>query len=208
MGLASTTLRSVGCNTHHIDSRDGVCFSPDLLLGGVLGKVFEWFILRSKSQDEQLVEYRLQRQGFDTFLPLSKSTVRDKSGLLCLVHKPLFGPYLFVRALWSECHSIVNTRGVSGFIGWRPGLNKAPSLSDAEIGDLRLALTSLSDDVTVLARPKPIEPGDLVRILLGPYRDRTAPVQALRGSRVQVLLRFAGALRSVTIDQEALTTAA
>ena len=71
-----------------------------------------WYLVYTKPRHEILARLNLQRQGFDTYLPLQQQHKR-KRNLYQLVTEPLFPRYLFIYlnselSDWSKIHS---TRG-------------------------------------------------------------------------------------------------
>ena len=74
----------------------------------------EWFILQFKPNSHHLAAKNLNRQGFETFLPLHETTSRKLSRFIN-TSKPLFPGYMFIKfdKLESEWHKINSTYGVS-----------------------------------------------------------------------------------------------
>ena len=67
----------------------------------------EWFILQFKPNSQHQAVKNLNRQGFETFLPLHNTTSRKLSRFIN-ASKPLFPGYMFVRFDKTEYESIVN----------------------------------------------------------------------------------------------------
>ena len=70
----------------------------------------EWFILQLKANSQQLATKNLNKQGFETFLPLYNITSRKASRFINTA-QPLFPGYMFVAfdRTKSEWHKINNT---------------------------------------------------------------------------------------------------
>jgi transcriptional antiterminator RfaH len=77
----------------------------------------EWFILQFKSNSHHKAAKNLNRQGFETFLPLHDTTSQKLSRFIN-TSKPLFSGYVFSRfdRAESEWLKINNTYGVSRLI--------------------------------------------------------------------------------------------
>jgi len=71
-----------------------------------------WYLVYTKPRQEIVAQVNLQRQGFDTYLPLLQQHKRRRN-LYQIVTEPLFSRYLFICLSsevddWSKIHS---TRG-------------------------------------------------------------------------------------------------
>jgi transcriptional antiterminator RfaH len=88
----------------------------------------EWFILQFKSNSHHLAAKNLNRQGFETFLPLHETTSRRLSRFIN-TSKPLFPGYMFIRfdKAESEWHKINSTYGVSRLITFNSHLKSIPT---------------------------------------------------------------------------------
>lgn len=156
----------------------------------------EWYVVRTHYAQEGRAAKELNNQCFETFLPLAKFEKRRKDGLLTAVVRPLFTSYLFVafdyrRDFWEP---ITSTTGVQGFIGYKAGMERPSPVSEEDMEELRQRLAEEGGIFSLVAsRPKEIAPNDLVHVLFGPFRDRIVTVRTVSVSRVEVLLRFAGA---------------
>lgn len=170
--------------------------------------MLEWFVVRTHYQQEHRAARELQQQRFKVFLPLMRTEHRDKTGLLRAKLAPLFKRYLFIQLHWHKHNPILSTRGVQSFVGFTEGMEKAPHVPKPVIHELKSRLEEVNGrDVVNFSRPKEIEPNMLVQILFGPYRNRTAPVQAVDGDAVDVLLKFAGVTKPVRLHRENLIAA-
>lgn len=159
---------------------------------------------------EQRAARELGNQGFETLLPLARVEHRERDGQLVARTRPLFSGYLFVEFdlnldAWG---AILSTRGVKNFVGYQKGRLYPPHVSERDMRELREKLSVCGGVIPLgLNPPKEIVAGMLVTILFGPFRDQAAIVQADCGSRVEVLLRFAGALRTSKLPKDCLALA-
>lgn len=144
--------------------------------------------------EEKRFHFSLVNQRIKSFLPLGRYEHRRVSdGLLVAKVSPLFPRYLFVQTRWQDRRPVMATRGFKEFVGWAPGQDKPPYVPNIVIRELKSRLQEiLGLDVLLLHRPKEIEPGIMVQILFGPFRDHVAKVQAVHDSRVEVLLSLFG----------------
>jgi transcriptional antiterminator RfaH len=124
----------------------------------------QWYAANTKPRTERQLAMALQQRGVETFLPeTTVITVNQKRR-----KAPFFPSYLFMRvdlatdnpALWR----------------WAPGLRhlvtygiRPASIPDEVINLIRVKLHELESGGSRLAHP--FEPGDVVRIKDGPFRD-------------------------------------
>ena len=89
----------------------------------------EWFVLQFKSNSHHIAAKNLNRQGFETFLPLHDTTSRRTSRFIN-TSKPLFPGYMFIRfdKAESEWHKINSTYGVSRLITFNSILKSIPTI--------------------------------------------------------------------------------
>lgn len=170
----------------------------------------EWYVLRTQPLLEERVAKELNRQDVETFLPLARIETRLSNGLLVERLRPLFRSYLFVRMDWDTAPKsvILTTRGVKGFLGYSER-KPAPSFVKAEdMAELRLHLAQDGGVIRINeSKPKALEPGDMVRILFGSFRDHKAKVQGIKGTRVEILLTMLNRDISVKLPHDCLVAA-
>ena len=123
----------------------------------------EWFILQFKSNSHHLAAKNLNRQGFETFLPLHDTTSRRLSRFIN-TSKPLFPGYMFIRfdRAESEWHKINNTYGVSHLITFNSILKSIPTIF---VDHLMKRYDSSGNLLTI----KKLKKGDHVTVLKGPF---------------------------------------
>lgn len=168
-----------------------------------------WFVLSTVWKREREAAKRLKQQGFHVYLPLIRC-YRKQSGNNHLTKTlvPVFERYLFVKMDWSRRSSVLATRGVKSFTGWSEGMARAPHVRPKVMAELQARLPAISE--TPRPQPEPerqVAAGQLIQILLGPYQDEIAQVEAVIGSKVKILLPFAGAQRAVTVAREQIRAA-
>ena len=161
-------------------------------------KMSQWYLIQFKPNSHRLAERNLQRQGFETFLPMQKITRRKASRFVSDL-KPLFPGYMFVSvnsdlAPW---RSINSTIGVSRLVSFE---GKPKPLPLQLISGLMLRC----DASGTLLPPKSLNEGDSVEMLTGPFANFIATVDTIDPEqRIWVLMDFMGqkTRMQVTSDQ-------
>jgi len=170
----------------------------------------EWFVARTHFQQEQQASLELQRQGFQTYMPQARVERKRKDGVITSKLRPLFTTYIFIGCDFEtqRWQPVASTRGINQIIGWQYGSAKPPIVRPQDMMDLRHHVAEHGGVVPMgLTRPKYLEPGTLVQILFGPFRDQSVRVKADKGSRVEVLLQCLGVERPVKLSRECLAVA-
>ena len=147
----------------------------------------EWFILQFKPNSHHLAAKNLNRQGFETFLPLHETTSRRLSRFIN-TPKPLFPGYMFIKfdKLESEWHKINSTYGVSRLITFNSILKSMP------IGfvDSLMKRYDLSGKLLPIQK---LKKGDQVTVLTGPFANFIATVEKYEDNqRIWVLMDLMG----------------
>jgi transcription antitermination factor NusG len=101
-------------------------------------RVFPWFALQVWSRRESLIATLLLGQGYDCFLPLTKS-IRRWSDRMKEVEQPLFPGYLFCRFDLHNRGPLLMTPGVRQIVG--VGRTPMP-VEESEVEAIRQALAS------------------------------------------------------------------
>ena len=159
----------------------------------------EWFILQFKSNSHHLAAKNLNRQGFETFLPLHETTSRRSSRFIN-TSKPLFPGYMFIKfdRAESQWHKINNTYGVSRLITFNSLLKSIPT----KFVD---SLMKRYDSSGKLIPIQKLKEGDRVKILKGPFADFIASVENYESEqRIWVLMDLMGRTTKIQIPSEAL----
>lgn len=169
----------------------------------------DWFVLRTEYNQEDRAARGLESQGLKTFLPIARTEYRRKrDGLLMARRSPVFRMYLFAQINWHRRYSVLATRGVKSFVGYQDGMEKAPFVPDDVMEELMSRMEELFGDNVTSSRPlKDLQPGQMVEILCGPYRERSAIVHSVAGSRVRILLEAIGGMEvPVSLPKDILAT--
>jgi len=159
----------------------------------------EWFLLQFKSNSHHLAAKNLNRQGFETFLPLHDTTSRSLSRFIN-TSKPLFPGYMFVRfdRAESEWHRINNTYGVSRLITFNSILKSIPTIF----------VESLMQQYDLSGKLYPIKKlkkGDQVTVLKGPFANFIATVEEYEADhRIWILMDLMGRKTKIQTQSGAL----
>jgi len=162
-----------------------------------------WFVAHTLPKSEWKAELHLGAQGFRTFQPQIRKTIRHARQLKT-VRAPLFPRYLFVildleRDRWLSVRSTV---GVSFLFSSRDGRPVPVPIGIVE------SLIERSDD-TLTRLDNDLVKGQQVRVLTGPFVDFIGTLDRLSAAgRVRVLLQLMGTAVPVTLHRSALAPAA
>ena len=155
-----------------------------------------WYVVHAQPKNEMRAVPNLERQGYHTFCPCMRHTVRHaRKSRLTLV--PMFPGYVFVQMDVSveQWHSINGTRGVIRLI--TNGDNPVP----VPVGIVEDLQRRISPDGALDWASK-LKIGDQVKISDGPFAAFVGTLEKLDASgRVRVLLDLLG--RSVTVSLRA-----
>ena len=147
----------------------------------------EWFILQFKSNSHNQAKKNLNRQGFETFLPLHDTTSRKTSRFIN-TSKPLFPGYMFIKfdRAKSEWHKINSTYGVSRLITFNSILKSIPTI----FVDHLMKRYDLSGKLLPIQK---LKKGDQVKVLKGPFADFIATVEKYEtDQRIWILMDLMG----------------
>jgi transcriptional antiterminator RfaH len=157
-----------------------------------------WYLIQFKPNSHRMAERNLQRQGFETFLPMQKITQRKASHFVSDA-KPFFPGYMFVSvnselAPWRTINSTV---GVSGLVNFDSNPKPLPL-------QLISGLMQRCDAASTMLPLNRFNEGDSVEMLTGPFANFIAKVDTIDPEqRIWVLMDFMGqkTRMQVTADQ-------
>ena len=159
----------------------------------------EWFILQFKSNSHHIAVKNLNRQGFETFLPLHDATSRKLTRFIS-TSKPLFPGYMFIRfnKVESKWHKINNTYGVSRLITFNTILKSIPT---SFVDNLMRRYDSSGK---LLPIPE-FKKGDQVTVLTGPFADFIANVEKYEvDHRIWILMDLMGRKTKIQASSDTL----
>jgi transcriptional antiterminator RfaH len=161
-----------------------------------------WFVAQTLQHREKLAQLHLRLQGFRSFFPRFRKTIRHARKLQDVV-APVFRGYIFVTfdAERDRWRSINGTLGVARLLTADSQPVPVPAgVVEALIGALDASgLVLLGSD---------LKPGEAVRIIAGPFAGGLGVLERLdaRG-RVRVLLNIMGGQAPLVIDRAHLAVA-
>jgi len=147
-----------------------------------------WYLVYTKPRQERLSQENLQRQGYETYLPLIRERKR-RQGKITQVVEPMFSRYLFIRlnTVTDNWGPIRSTLGVTGIVrfGTQPTSISKDLINSIKAKDDEQGLQTV--DVHILNE------GDKVRIAEGPmYGYEGIFVNKNNQERVTILLDIIG----------------
>ena len=155
-----------------------------------------WYAVYTKPHREFQVQAQLSNQGFRTFLPRFRKTVRH-ARKLTTVNAPFFNRYLFValdlgRDRW---RSVNGTFGVVCLVSNGVGPIPLPT-------GIVESMIEASDAQGFMNVGHALQVGESVRVLTGPFADLVGVLVRADGARrVQVLLQLLGGTVAVSMDR-------
>ena len=159
----------------------------------------EWFILQFKSNSHHRATKNLNRQGFETFLPLHNTTSRNTTRFIN-AYRPLFPGYMFIKFDRTEAkwHKINNTYGVSRLVTFNSLLKPIPSI----FVDNLMMRYDLSGKLLPI---KKLNKGDQVTVLTGPFANFIATVEKYEADqRIWILMDIMGRKTKIQTPSDAL----
>lgn len=159
----------------------------------------DWYLVQFKPNSHKIADRNLRRQGFETFLPMQKTTQR-KTSKFKDVMKPLFPGYLFVSCdtTLQPWRKINSTMGVSRIVSF----GNKPVKASLELVQ---GLQARCDDGGELVPLEHFEAGDQVTVTGGPFSNFIATVDKMDADqRVWVLLDLMGQKTRVRVQSDQL----
>jgi transcriptional antiterminator RfaH len=172
------------------------CYEGEESRSGALSDGERWYAVHTLPFAEARAEGQLHRQGFRTFQPKRKKTVKH-ARRLSTAEAPYFPRYLFIvldlaRHQW---RSVNGTFGVSRLIMRGDQPHPVPR-------GVVEALMAAADARGVLQFARKLHVGGSVRLMAGPFAEQLAILDDLDDTgRVRVLLDILG--RKVAVSTEA-----
>ena len=161
----------------------------------------EWFILQFKPNSHHQASKNLNRQGFETFLPLHDTTSRKASRFIT-TNQPLFPGYMFITfdKAESKWHKINNTYGVSRLVTFNAILKPIPTTF---VNNLMKRYESSGKLLPI----KKLKKGDRVKVLKGPFANFIATVETYEtDQRIWILMDLMGRKTKIQTPSDTLQT--
>lgn len=159
-----------------------------------------WYALSTRARHEKRVQEQLAQRGLESYLPRVKRE-RQWSDRRKMVEFPLFPGYVFCRVKLDELPRALMVPGVAAVVRQ----NGVPSpVSEGELENVRRFVTALAE-MGPAPEPEPLEAGQTVRVMHGPFEGIEAVVVERRGRRrVLVGLRTIGQGMEIDVDSRTL----
>ena len=148
-----------------------------------------WYLIKTKPQQEVIATQNLTNQNFNVFFP--KAVINNKT-------TPLFPSYLFIELddkiqNWTPIRS---TKGVSNFVRFGLSFAKVPNQI------INLIKTQQQQTIEKMINICSHHKGDYLEIQTGAFKGQQAIFQNYNSSdRVTVLLKLIGQQQAITLDQ-------
>jgi len=152
----------------------------------------KWYVVATKSREEEKARVNLERQGYSVFLPKLNLKKRRK-GHWQVVTESLFPGYLFVALELGEDDPapIRSTVGCIGLVRFAHAYRPVPG----ELIESLQVIESEANDVEA-----PFKPGGKVRFVSGPFAGIEAVFDMARGGdRAQVLIEMLGKVQRIIV---------
>ena len=159
----------------------------------------KWYLIQFKPNSHNRASRNLNRQGFETFLPLHDTTSRISSRFIN-TSKPLFPGYMFIRFDKAniEWHKINNTYGVSRLITFNSIIKSIPTI----FVDHLMKRYDLSWKLLPIQK---LKKGDQVKVLSGPFANFIATVEEYEDDhRMWILMDLMGRKTKIHASSGAL----
>ena len=161
-----------------------------------------WYAVYTHAHAEMKSAINLMQQGFDIYLPQIQKT-RRHARRTEIIKAPLFPRYLFINMdveieRWQAVHSTVGVKSLVCF-GERPA-----TISEDVIRDIRTCENERG--CVVLHKNNPLNKGDKVRMLHGPFYNSLGLVEGLSDNdRIFILLDILGRQVKTSVPIEAVS---
>lgn len=160
----------------------------------------KWYVIHTYSGYENMVMDSLykviEKNGLqDTILEIQipmEDAIEEKNGKRKVVQRKMFPTYVLVKMRYRDnlWHTIVNTRGVTGFVG--PAGRPIP-LTDEEIRRMRLEKVNVDIKINV---------GDKVKVITGPLEGFVGDVISIDAANQKCRLNVMMFGRVTPVDVE------
>lgn len=149
-----------------------------------MAKIKPWMAIYTKPRNEKKVADRLEREGFEVYLPLHEQK-RKWSDRYKTVKVPVISSYVFVKCEEIQRTLILQDHGVLNFVYW---LGKPAEISEEEINRLKYVMGELGKGYDLEIQT--FLPGDLIHIDEGRFAGQQGEV--VQSSRKEIAVALTG----------------
>ena len=170
----------------------------------------KWYVVHTYSGYENAVKAAIEKsvvnRGFEDMvfqieIPMETVTEVTEAGVMKEVERKVFPGYVLLKMILTDetWHLVRNVRGVTGFVGFVDGSNKAIPLTEEEV----LAMGMEKHEIIVKYAV-----GDHVRIVDGPLSTFTGVVEEIEPekNRVSVMVSMFGRETPVEMELDQVET--
>lgn len=157
--------------------------------------VAKWYVAQLKPNGHAKAVANLNQQGFETFMPMRRKTVRHARQVREVL-RPIFPGYLFIRfgAERSDWRKINSTFGVTRLISFEKALPAAVP------DQLMQGLQARCDAAHVLQPLDDLKVGERVKMLSGAFGEFIGEIETfVANDCVRLLLDFMGQVTRVDV---------
>lgn len=157
----------------------------------------KWYVAQLKPNEFERAKYNIRKQGFETFMPLRRKSVRHARKTNNVL-RPVFPGYIFTRfgADRGDWRKINSTFGVSKLISFEAG--KPSPVPNALIEGLR----ARCDCNDILQPLDDFKTGEKVRVISGNFAEFVGEIETfVTGDRLRLLFDFMSQVTRVDVPR-------
>lgn len=154
-----------------------------------------WFVVYTKTQAEKKTAERLQRAGYEVYLPLVEE-LKQWSDRKKKIQRPLIASVVFVRCTAVALNGVYSVQGVNRILRYlgRPAVVQAQEILNLQI----LLQQAAAPEVQQMQ----ISPGVAIEVQRGPFKGIIgAAVQVLNALRVIIEIKHLGVSFSINVPK-------
>lgn len=162
-----------------------------------------WFVAIVKNNTEKSASEKLEKMGFNPYLPTQKEIRIWKNGKRVIIERVVISSIIFVNCTEDERKEIVNLHFINRFMTDKAGTltnNTKPLaiIPDSQIKTLQFMLGNSDTPVTITSRP--FMKGDKVRVIRGKLKGLEGEVIDLSKDKTELVvgLDFFGCAKLTT----------
>jgi transcriptional antiterminator RfaH len=150
----------------------------------------------TKPRMEQVALQNLERQAFETYLPLYKKFKKTETGMVPVL-EPMFPRYIFFRPSKAEqsIESVRSTKGISNVVRF----GHEPGVVSTDLVEILKSFESDQNQATPEAMSN-LKAGQKVKLKHVALGNMEGLVQSVSAKRVAVLLEILGRPTTVQVD--------
>jgi transcriptional antiterminator RfaH len=163
-----------------------------------------WFLAYTKPRQETVAQFNLERQAFETYLPLFKTlrkSVPPTGETEQVIYEPMFARYVFFRPSNSRqsLATARSTRGLSSIVSF--GFEMATIQPDT-VAAIRAC--EQERNATDVRATNPFQTGDRVRLRADGMQSLQGLVYSVSSQRVKLLVELLGQQKLVSVKHHQL----